>query len=102
MDGPLHGPPDAYARLAALNARPASKRDQPANNIQTLQQVVATHAILMTIQHDHKILTFGLLSFAFGPYITLLAGLFAFGLAGPGGGGYWISDYTLGPGYLRP
>jgi uncharacterized membrane protein YfcA len=39
------------------------------------RQVVATHAILMTIQHGFKILAFGLLGFAFGPYLPLLAGL---------------------------
>ncbi len=46
------------------------------------RQVVATHAMLMTIQHGFKILAFGLLGFAFGPYVPLLAGLLAFGFAG--------------------
>ena len=46
------------------------------------QQVVATQAMLMTIQHGLKILAFGLLGFAFGPYVPLLAGLLAFGFAG--------------------
>ena len=46
------------------------------------QQVVATHAMLMTIQHGLKVLAFGVLGFAFGPYVPLLAGLLAFGFAG--------------------
>ena len=50
------------------------------------QQVVATHAILMTIQHGFKILVFGVLGFAFGPYVPLLAGLLAFGFAGTSAG----------------
>ena len=50
------------------------------------RQVVATHAMLMTIQHGFKILAFGLLGFAFGPYVLLLAGLLAFGFAGTGAG----------------
>lgn len=50
------------------------------------QQVVATHAMLMTIQHGFKILAFGMLGFAFGPYVPLLAGLLAFGFAGTGVG----------------
>ena len=50
------------------------------------QQVVATHAMLMTIQHGFKILAFGMLGFAFGPYVPLLAALIAFGFAGTGAG----------------
>ncbi len=46
------------------------------------QQVVATHAMLMSVQHGLKVITFGFLGFAFGPYIPLLAGLIAFGFAG--------------------
>ena len=46
------------------------------------QQVVATLAMLMAIQHGFKIVAFGLLGFAFGPYIPLLVGLLAFGFAG--------------------
>ena len=46
------------------------------------QQVVATLAMLMAIQHGFKIIAFGLLDFAFGPYIPLLVGLLAFGFAG--------------------
>jgi len=46
------------------------------------QQVVATHAMLMSIQHGLKIVVFGFLGFAFGPYLALLAGLLLFGFAG--------------------
>jgi len=46
------------------------------------QGVVATHAILMTIQHSLKVVAFGFLGFAFGPYIPLLIGLIACGFAG--------------------
>lgn len=44
--------------------------------------VVATHAMLMTVQHSLKVIAFGLLGFAFGPYIPLLIGLLACGFAG--------------------
>ena len=44
--------------------------------------IVATHAILMTIQHGVKIIAFGLLGFAFGPYIPLLIGLIGFAFVG--------------------
>ena len=48
----------------------------------TRQQVVATHATLMTFQHLFKVIIFGVLGFAFGPYIPLLVGLLAFGALG--------------------
>ena len=54
------------------------------------QQVVATHATLMTIQHGLKIVAFGTLGFAFGPYIPLLAGLIGFGFAGT-----WCGKHML-------
>ncbi len=46
------------------------------------QQVVATHAALMTIQHGLKVIAFGVVGFAFGPYLPLLAGLLGCGFAG--------------------
>ena len=46
------------------------------------QQVVATHATLMTIQHGLKVISFGVVGFAFGPYLPLLAGLLGCGFAG--------------------
>jgi uncharacterized protein len=45
-------------------------------------QIVATHAACMTIQHSFKIIAFGFIGFVFGPYIPLLVGLLAFGFAG--------------------
>ncbi len=46
------------------------------------QQVVATHAMLMSIQHGSKVVAFSFIGFAFGPYVALLIGLLAFGLLG--------------------
>ena len=46
------------------------------------QQFVATHASFMTIHHTLKLVAFGFLGFAFGPYIPLLVGLLLFGFAG--------------------
>lgn len=43
---------------------------------------VATHATLMTMQHGLKILVFGVLGFAFGPWLGLIASLIVAGLAG--------------------
>ena len=54
------------------------------------QQVVATHATLMTIQHGLKIIAFGTLGFAFGPYVPLLTGLIGFGFAGT-----WCGKHML-------
>ena len=46
------------------------------------QAVVATHATLMSIQHSLKLISFGLLGFAFGPFIPLLVGLIGCGFIG--------------------
>lgn len=54
------------------------------------QEVVATHAAMMTIQHGFKIIAFGVLGFAFGPYIPLLCGLLACGFAGT-----WVGKHML-------
>jgi len=54
------------------------------------QQVVATHATLMTIQHGFKIVAFGTLGFAFGPYVPFLVSLIAFGFAGT-----WCGKHML-------
>lgn len=48
----------------------------------TRQNFVATHASLMTFQHLFKAIIFGVLGFAFGPYIPLLVGLLLFGAFG--------------------
>jgi len=46
------------------------------------QQFVATQASFMTVHHAFKLVTFGILGFAFGPYIPLLVGLILFGFVG--------------------
>ena len=43
---------------------------------------VATHAALMTLQHGLKVVIFGLLGFAFGPWALVILALVAAGLAG--------------------
>lgn len=43
---------------------------------------VATHAACMTAQHLLKVIAFGLLGFAFGEYLGLIAGMVAFGFLG--------------------
>ncbi len=54
------------------------------------QQYVATHATLMTLQHGLKIFVFGLLGFAFGPYLPLLCSLIVCGYAGT-----WCGKHVL-------
>lgn len=53
-------------------------------------QIVATHAAMMTIQHTLKIIAFGLLGFAFGPYWTFLAAMLVFGFFGT-----WLGKMAL-------
>ena len=43
---------------------------------------VATHAAFMSWQHGVKILTFGLLGFAFAPYLPLMMGMILLGIIG--------------------
>ena len=43
---------------------------------------VATHATMMTLQHVFKTLAFGLLGFAFAPWLPLIAGMIATGFLG--------------------
>lgn len=43
---------------------------------------VATHATLMTVQHGLKVLIFGLLGFAFGPWAMVILALIVAGLGG--------------------
>lgn len=45
-------------------------------------QLVGTFAVCMTLQHGLKILAFGLLGFAFGPWAGLIAAMTATGLLG--------------------
>ena len=43
---------------------------------------VGTQAACMTMQHGLKVVAFGILGFAFGPYIALIVGMIAFGFLG--------------------
>ncbi|WP_306132264.1 sulfite exporter TauE/SafE family protein [Roseivivax marinus] len=43
---------------------------------------VATHASLMTVQHGVKCVAFGLIGFAFGPWLPFIAAMIAVGFAG--------------------
>ncbi len=43
---------------------------------------VATHAAMMTLQHLLKVIAFGLLGFAFGPWILVIAGMILGGFMG--------------------
>ncbi len=54
------------------------------------QQIAATHAVLMTVQHLLKLIAFALLGFSFAAWLPLLAGLLAFGLAGT-----WTGRHVL-------
>jgi len=44
--------------------------------------IVATHAAMMTTQHGLKIIAFGLLGFAFAPWLPLIAAMIAAGFVG--------------------
>ena len=46
------------------------------------RQLVATHAMLMTVQNTFKVLTFTALGFAFGAYLPLIALMIVAGFAG--------------------
>ena len=46
------------------------------------RMTVSTHAAFMSFQHGVKIVAFGVLGFAFGPYIPLIGGMIAFGILG--------------------
>ncbi|RZW11836.1 MAG: sulfite exporter TauE/SafE family protein [Rhodobacteraceae bacterium] len=46
------------------------------------QPHVATHAVMMTLQHGLKILVFGVLGFAFGPWLGFMAAMIAAGFLG--------------------
>ncbi|MEO6014354.1 MAG: sulfite exporter TauE/SafE family protein [Devosia sp.] len=46
------------------------------------RQLVATHAMLMTIQNTFKVLTFTALGFAFGAYLPLIAAMIVSGFVG--------------------
>jgi uncharacterized membrane protein YfcA len=46
------------------------------------RQLVATHAMLMTVQNTFKVLTFTALGFAFGAYLPLIAAMILAGFVG--------------------
>ena len=46
------------------------------------RQLVATHAMLMTVQNSFKVLTFTALGFAFGAYLPLIVAMVVAGFAG--------------------
>tara|TARA_B100001750_G_C15462716_1_gene575269 strand:+ start:879 stop:1205 length:327 start_codon:yes stop_codon:yes gene_type:complete len=52
------------------------------DNTTERRMTVATHAAFMSWQHGVKILTFGLLGFAFGPFIYLMIGMIILGIIG--------------------
>ena len=53
-----------------------------ANSSKIRQQVVSTHAILMSIQHSLKLIAFGFLGVSIGPYIGILIVMISFGFLG--------------------
>ena len=46
------------------------------------RMTVSTHAAFMSFQHGVKIVTFGVLGFAFTPYVPLIGGMIVFGILG--------------------
>ena len=54
------------------------------------RMTVSTHAAFMSFQHAVKIVTFGVLGFAFSPYIPLMLGMIVFGILGT-----WLGKYIL-------
>lgn len=61
---------------------------------------VATHSALMTIQHGLKIIMFGFLGFAFGPYLFLMAAMIVSGFVGTMAGRQIL--VRLGERYFKP
>jgi len=53
-------------------------------------RLVATHAVAMLLQHGVKMLVFGLLGFAYGPWLGLIALMIASGLIGT-----WLGRHIL-------
>jgi uncharacterized membrane protein YfcA len=52
--------------------------------------LIATHAAAMTAQHGLKMLAFGLLGFAFAPWLPLVAAMIAAGFLGTLVGRHWL------------
>lgn len=90
----LRQPPTWLARAGALSGVVSSVLTMffgatgpfVANYVKSLalprQAHVGTHAVLMTIQHSLKSLTFGFLGFAFGPWAGFIALMIAMGFLG--------------------
>jgi uncharacterized membrane protein YfcA len=55
---------------------------------------VATHAVLMSVQHTVKTLAFGLFGFAFGPWLGFCAAMIATGFLGTVAGGHALNRLT--------
>ncbi len=55
---------------------------------------VATHAALMTVQHGLKVIMFGILGFAFAPWIGLIAAMIASGILGTLTGRFLLGQMT--------
>ena len=56
------------------------------------QQIIATHASLLTAQNALKVVAFTALGFAFGSYLPLVAAMIASGFAGTAVGGRLLSN----------
>ena len=54
------------------------------------RQFVATHAAIMSITHGLKVIAFGVLGFAYGPYVPLLAAMIAASFLGN-----WLGRHLL-------
>ena len=63
---------------------------------------VATHAAFMSWQHGVKILAFGMLGFAFAPYLPLMTIMIFFGVVGTWSGGFilnWMDERIFRRGF---
>ncbi|MBT6283648.1 MAG: sulfite exporter TauE/SafE family protein, partial [Rhodospirillaceae bacterium] len=63
---------------------------------------VATHAAFMSWQHGVKILAFGFLGFAFGPYVPLMGLMILFGVIGTWSGKFilnWMAESVFRRGF---
>lgn len=58
----------------------------------TKQPLIATHASCMLLQHGLKILAFGLVGFAFAPWMPLIAVMIAVGFVGTLAGTYFLDN----------
>lgn len=66
------------------------------------KNMVATHGMMMTAQHGFKILAFGLVGFAFGEWLPLIAAMIAMGFLGAKAGTllmYELPEQTLKTGF---